>query len=746
MQATRRPKRILMILENGCFPQDTRVFQEAIALCEAGYQTTVICPTGKSRSLYELVEEVHVYRYPRPPEWNGLLGYLFEYSYSLIMAFLFSLWVLIRSGFDAVHVHCPPDLNSMLAIFFKLLGKKFVVDLHDLSPELYQAQKVGNASRILVNALRFFERLASRNADALIATNESQHSIQIKRCGANERRCYIVRNGPNEEFTPTIQPLEVLRSPGKFIVGYVGLMGFQDGVDYMIRALSILHNRRTDFLAVLVGRGPALESLKKLTEELGLKDRVVFTGYVEFCKVPQYIASFDICATPDPSNPYNDSCTTIKTMEYMAVGKPTVAFRTKENEITAGDAALYAEKNNIEEFAELILKLADDPELRERMGKIGRQRIEHSLSWSRQRTFLVQVYDDLFAGRMREKSQTVGETSSVPNAPFTSPPALEGHFCFDGQLSDILRNGLEWDLSHAKLSTSFRIYYRMRPLIPDAMRHMFQKTRNRTLPSRDNWYIPEALNAYTKSIGHPPTSPWPQSANYALVLTHDVEAAHGFSLIPKLAELEESLGFRSSWNIVPYKYKIDGGLIHGLKQNGHEIGVHGYNHDGRLFESKEMFDSRVPMINQAIERMGAVGFRAPMVHRNLRWMQQLNVEYDASCFDVDPYQPMPGGVGGIWPFAFGKIVELPYTMPQDHTLFVSLNETSDRIWRDKLDFIQRHRGMALMLTHPDYLDSPTRLAIYRDFLKWLQDHSEPWHVLPRDLAKWFRHRGALNPI
>ena len=159
--------------------------------------------------------------------------------------------------------------------------------------------------------------------------------------------------------------------------------------------------RSTDFQAVIVGRGPALESLKKLAKELGLTDRVTFTGYVEFVKVPQYIASFDICATPDPSNPYNDSCTTIKTMEYMAHGKPTVAFRTKENEITAGDAALYAEKNNIEEFAELILKLADDPELRERMGKIGRQCIEQSLSWSRQRTILVQAYDDLFAGRMR---------------------------------------------------------------------------------------------------------------------------------------------------------------------------------------------------------------------------------------------------------------------------------------------------------------------------------------------------------
>ncbi len=736
MQTTPRSKRILMILENGCYPQDSRVYQEAIALSEAGYRTTVICPTGNNRSLYELVDGVHVYRYPRPPEWNGLLGYLFEYAYSLVMAFLVATWVLLRSGFDAVHVHCPPDLNSMLAIFFKLLGKKFVVDLHDLSPELYQAQKEGQGSPLVIKGLRFFERLASRNAHALIATNQTQHRIQIDRCGADPRRCYIVRNGPSERFTPEIHLLEELRPPGKTILGYVGLMGFQDGVDYFIRALSKVHEQRTDFLAVLVGRGPALESLKKLTEDLKLKDHVLFTGFVDFQKVPRYIASFDICITPDPSNPYNDSCTTIKTMEYMAIGRPTVAFRTKENEITAGEAALYAEKNNVDEFAELILKLFDRPEVRTRMGEIGRARIEQSLGWSHQRTILLQVYDDLFAGRLKGDLPMCDS----PVAPGLSHDALEAQFCFEGRLNEILKRGLTKDMTKARLSTAFRMYYRFRKFLPIKARQLFQKTRNRGLSSRGNWYIPEALHEYTETLSQPLNSLWPEDASYALVLTHDIEEQQGASLVSKLAEMEESLGFRSSWNFVPYKYKIDDGLIRDLKQNGHEIGIHGYNHDGRLFLSKRIFDARVPMINQAIERYGAVGFRSPMVHRNLQWMQELNIEYDASCFDVDPYQPMPGGVGGIWPFSSGKFVELPYTLPQDHTLLVSLRETSDRIWRDKLQFIQRLHGMALMVTHPDYLDSPSRLAVYRDFLSWIRDNSEPWHVLPKDIAKWFRQR------
>ena len=145
------------------------MYLEATALSEAGYVMTIVCPTGKSRKLYEIVDDVHVYRYPQPWELNGFLGYLWEYGYSLVMAFLYSLWILARTGFDAVHVHCPPDLNSMLAIFFKCFGKKFIVDLHDLSPELYSAQKQDKGSHILIRGLRFFERLASRNADALIA-------------------------------------------------------------------------------------------------------------------------------------------------------------------------------------------------------------------------------------------------------------------------------------------------------------------------------------------------------------------------------------------------------------------------------------------------------------------------------------------------------------------------------------------------------------------------------------------------
>jgi peptidoglycan/xylan/chitin deacetylase (PgdA/CDA1 family) len=234
--------------------------------------------------------------------------------------------------------------------------------------------------------------------------------------------------------------------------------------------------------------------------------------------------------------------------------------------------------------------------------------------------------------------------------------------------------------------------------------------------------------------------PWPDGAQFSFVLTHDVETADGMRRIAAIADLEEELGMRSSWNIVPHKYPLDWGLIRDLQDRGFEIGVHGYNHDGKLFTSRSTFRRRTPAMNAALTDFDAVGFRAPMVHRNLEWLQSLNVDYDASCFDVDPFQSMPGGVGGMWPFIAGKFVELPYTLPQDHIVFIALGERDGRIWQAKLDYISRLCGMALIITHPDYLDSELRIGLYRDLMLRAREMAGVWHALPKDVAAWWRER------
>ncbi|SMP68509.1 Glycosyltransferase involved in cell wall bisynthesis [Neorhodopirellula lusitana] len=417
LTSNRRPPRILMLLENESMPDDNRVLLEAKSLIESGYQVTVVCPTGQESAKHVVIDGIRIYRYPSTFEPNGFLGYLWEYGYSLTMMFVISLYVLVRRGFDVVHVHTPPDMTALIAIFYQCLGKKFVFDLHDLSPELYLARGGKTEPNLVYHVLRFFERLACRCANRLIATNETQRSVQIDRCGAKPEHCYVVRNGPNESFLNDVQPLPEFQTPGKLVLGYVGVIGIQDGVDYMIRTIEILKNKhgRDDFQVIIVGGGPAAADLMTLAEELGVADLIHLTGLIPFTSVPRYIASFDICFTPDPSNDYNDSCTTIKTMEYMALRKPTVCFRTRENVLTAGDSALYADNNDVDDLAKVTLRLMDDPELRKSLGELARENVEDGLTWAHQAPRLIACYDDLFNMPPRTSTSPGTGDAAVPD-------------------------------------------------------------------------------------------------------------------------------------------------------------------------------------------------------------------------------------------------------------------------------------------------------------------------------------------
>ncbi|MEZ6102363.1 MAG: glycosyltransferase family 4 protein [Pirellulaceae bacterium] len=394
---SRRRYRIVMVLENGGYPGDTRVCLEATALVQAGYDVSVICPGDKKNgNRWDVVDGVRVYRYPAPRDTGGVVGYVWEYGYSLIVAGAISLSVWLRHGMDAIHIHMPPDLNGLLGVFYRILGKKFVMDHHDLSPELFQAQ--GRRNRVLYRLLLMFERISCRWAHRLISTNETQRKTQMGRGGAHADTCTVVRNGPADFFFRQQHvPVHVGQMSQRLVIGFVGEMGEQDGVECLIRALHHLRTNRgrSDFMGLLVGSGRSLESLKKLANELCLQDHVVFTGLVPFHDVPRYIATFDIGATPDPSNPYNDSCTTIKTMEYMALGKPVVAFDTAENRITAEDAAIYVVNNDVAGYADALVRLMNDAELRARMGTAGRRRIEDELAWKYQRDRLLAVYESL---------------------------------------------------------------------------------------------------------------------------------------------------------------------------------------------------------------------------------------------------------------------------------------------------------------------------------------------------------------
>jgi glycosyltransferase involved in cell wall biosynthesis len=413
-----KPKcRVLMLLENNPYPNDLRVRREANSLVKAGFQVTVISPGKRQLPRYENVEGVHVYRFLAPPSGDGLWGYLWEYGWSLFSSFYLTLWVFFRRGFDVIHAHNPPDLFVLIAICFRPLGKKFVFDHHDLSPEMYHSRFRKNGKNIVYRALVFFEKLSCQMAHQVIATNESYRKVEIERSGISPSKVTIVRNGPDLNRVKPVAPDSDLRKKASTILGFVGVMGRQDGVDYFLKALHCLATElgRTDVFAVIMGKGDAVASLKKLTTELDLDDRVWFTGRVADEDMLRYLSTADICIDPDPFDPFNDRSTMIKMMDYMAVAKPIVAFDLTEHRASAEDAALYAAHNDVKDFANKIATLIDDPQRREQMGRFGLQRMHNQLAWHHQEKNLLQVYLNLgYAGdRMPETTVPSVERESV---------------------------------------------------------------------------------------------------------------------------------------------------------------------------------------------------------------------------------------------------------------------------------------------------------------------------------------------
>ncbi len=428
-------KRVLMLLENSVYPRDVRVRREALALTEAGYRVTVISPAAAGMRCHEFIDEVHAYRFPMFVRGQGFLGYLWEYGYCTAMSFLISLWVFVRHGFDVVHAHNPPDAFVFIAAFYKLFGRKFVFDHHDLSPEMYYARFTGSGNRLVYRTLVWLEKISCRLADHVIATNESYRAVEMDRGKVAPQRVTVVRNGPDLDRRKPVAPDEQLRRKAPTIIGFAGVMGYQDGVDYLLRALRhLIHDLgRSDFYCVLVGRGDALEMLKALAAELQLEDHVRFTGYVSEEDFALYLSTADICVAPDPSNAFTDRSTMLKILDYMAMSKPMVVFDLPEHRVSADEAALYAKPNDELDFARQIASLMDDPMKRQAMGAAGRRRIEEHLAWTHQVANLLRSLRHTSLGHCQERclsgtaehvsSSTDSQAAACPRRGFAQRPA-----------------------------------------------------------------------------------------------------------------------------------------------------------------------------------------------------------------------------------------------------------------------------------------------------------------------------------
>ncbi len=406
--------KILMLLENA-FPADPRVRNESDTLRKAGYKVSIIALRKfQSEKAKEDINGIIVYRLPHinifkksnsSKTWfqiqlyrlKSAIGYIFEYFYFTIACFLLSLYIFVREGFDVIHAHNPPNSLFIVGTSYRLLGKKFVFDHHDLEPELYLS-RYGIKDGFIFRLLEQQEKLCLKFANIVIATNESYKEIEIKRANIKPEKVFVVRNGADLSQMRLVPPDAKLKKMGKSILVYIGVMGPQDGIDYLLRALNHLVYRlkRTDFYCMIIGPGDSTEELKTLTHELTLEDYVRFTGFIPKEDLLRYLSTADICVDPNPSNPLNNVSTWIKVIEYMALGKPVISFDLKETRFTAQKAAIYVTPNNEEEFAKAIVRLMDNPAERAEMGAFGQKRIEEELAWQHVSKNLILGYESLF--------------------------------------------------------------------------------------------------------------------------------------------------------------------------------------------------------------------------------------------------------------------------------------------------------------------------------------------------------------
>ena len=367
MLPPRQSRSCVIVVENLPVPMDRRVWQEAQALNRAGWTVSVICPaTADFPKPFEVIDDIAIYRHPLPPEGRGAVAYFREYSTALLHEFRLLFKVHRERGFSIIQACNPPDLIFLAALPFKLIGKRFIFDQHDVSPELFVVKFGGKG--FLYWALMFFERMSYRMADLVITANATFKDIAESRGGKTPSQVEVVYGVPDRKRIHRVEPEPGLRDGRKFILGYVGIINEQDGVDHLVRAVAHLVKviGFRDFRAIVVGSGPALELVRGLARSLEVEDFLSFPGYLSGEALLAYISAFDIGVIPDPVNEANDLMSMNKVFEYCALGIPTACYPLRETRRLLGDAGVYAPSPDPAGLAEACLKLMKDESLRAR--------------------------------------------------------------------------------------------------------------------------------------------------------------------------------------------------------------------------------------------------------------------------------------------------------------------------------------------------------------------------------------------
>ncbi|GAA3277826.1 glycosyltransferase family 4 protein [Dactylosporangium vinaceum] len=425
----------LILVENLSVPFDRRVWQESLALRDAGWDVSVICPQGTKRDTesYAEIDGIKIHRYPLEAATGGPLGYAKEYSSALRHTLRLAKQV---GPVDIVHACNPPDILYVVAKRLRKHGTRFIFDQHDLVPELYLS-RFNRGKDLLYRGVVRAEKATYDAADVVIATNESYRQAALTRGGKRPEDVFVVRSAPVVERFHHVPPDESIKRGKPYLLCYLGVMGPQDGVDYALRALAKLRDEvgRTDWHAAFVGAGDTFEQMQQLAVELGLGDSVTFTGRIPDEDLLRYLSTADVCLSPDPLNPLNDVSTMNKIMEYMAMSKPIVSFELREARVSAGEAAVYAPANDESAFAKLVSALLDDPDERRRMGELGQARVSGPLSWENSKINLIAAYERAYAKKLGTSipAQRTGGAGAGVTAPGVVIPPQPARGAVDDQ-------------------------------------------------------------------------------------------------------------------------------------------------------------------------------------------------------------------------------------------------------------------------------------------------------------------------
>lgn len=396
--ASKHNPHILMVVENLPVPLDRRVWLEATTLVRAGYDVSVICPKSRGwTKSFEEIDGVSIYRHDLPEAHEGALAYGREYGLAVLNWFRLAKVVWKTKKFEVIQGCNPPDLIFLLALWYRLWGVRYMFDHHDVCPELFEAKfrKKGT----LYYIMRVWERMTFTTASVSMATNNSFRQIAIDRGGMDPKDVFVVRSAPRvETFLPGSGDVSY-RKGAKTVLGFVGVIGQQEGMDLLVGAAHHLIHvlGKQDIHFVIVGFGPHLEDVKRDVEAHELEAHFTFTGPLYEEKLLEALNAIDIGVAPDPKNPMNDISTMNKVMEYMTLEKPVVQFDLTEGRFSADKASLYAQANDPIDFANKIAQLMDDPEERARMGAFGRKRVLNELSWDHSVPQLLAAYDRIYA-------------------------------------------------------------------------------------------------------------------------------------------------------------------------------------------------------------------------------------------------------------------------------------------------------------------------------------------------------------